>query len=272
MSPGNQEAPKPFIKWVGSKRRLIHHLVPFVPEKYNRYFEPFLGSGSLFFELQPESALLNDYCGELIDTYRAVRDQVGTVIEHLRPLKVDKELYYQIRENRSLGKYKRAAEFLYLNKTCWNGLYRVNLAGKFNVPFGAPRSNNIFDESNLKSVAKFLRGNDIAFSNVDFQDACSTATKNDFVFLDPPYVTKHNLNGFSEWNEKIFRWEDQVRLKGVMDELTKRGVMVLMTNANHESISELYSDYDLLTFERSSTLASNTKFRAKVDELIIKNF
>mgnify|MGYP003627973972 CR=1 FL=1 len=267
-----EPTPKPFIKWVGSKRRLLHLLKPHLPEQFEFYYEPFLGSGSLFFELQPRAARLNDFCGELIHTYEAVRDNVQAVIKYLQPMKIDKEVYYQVRENRSNGKYKRAAEFLYLNKSCWNGLYRVNSAGKFNVPFGAPRSDVVFDRANLNAVAEFLRSSDLRFSSVDFESACSDASQNDFVFLDPPYVTKHNLNGFSEWNEKIFRWEDQTRLKTLVDDLTRRGVQVMMTNANHDSIVDLYSGYDLRTFERNSTLASNSKFRNKVDELIITNY
>lgn len=263
---------QPIIRWAGSKRKLLPLLRPHFPTTFGRYIEPFLGSGSVFFELKPTHALLNDRCTELVDTYTAVRDNVDAVIRYLKPLKVDKDLYYEIRENRALGRFKRAAEFLYLNKTCWNGLYRVNLSGKFNVPFGAPKSLTFYDGDQLRAASDLFLSSDAEFLSDDFEVICDRALPGDFVFLDPPYVTKHNLNGFSEWNERIFSWEDQLRLAATVRKMTDRGIKVMMTNANHESIRELYPDMRLEVIERMSTLASNKRYRGKVDELIIKNY
>ena len=139
----NSSLPHPFLKWAGSKRYLLKHIVNAIPKQYNTYREPFLGGGAVFFLLRPNAAVLSDTNEELINTYLAIRDNANSVFEYIKPLKPNKTTYYQIRNNRSKGKYKQAAEFIYINKTCWNGLYRVNSKGVFNVPYGSPKNNYI---------------------------------------------------------------------------------------------------------------------------------
>lgn len=259
--------PRPFLRWAGSKRLVLHELLHFVPVEYGRYFEPFLGSGALYFFLRPRTAVLADTCRDLIETYRALRDNPAAVIRYLLPLKPDKAQYYHIRDNLSSGRYKRAAQFVYLNKTCWNGLYRVNSNGRFNVPFGRPKTDNIFDQENLQACGDLLSSSELAVA--DFELAVATAQKGDFVFLDPPYVTGHRSNGFIDYNEVLFSWQDQLRLAEVANELRLRGVRVLLTNADNDAIKCLYPDFLSFRFERKATIAGNAARRGRTTELII---
>jgi len=260
--------PRPFLRWVGSKQALLNHVTAALPTKFNRYFEPFLGGGALFFHLKPKDAVLSDQSSELIGVWSAIRDNCDAVVEYLKPLKPDKELYYRIRENRSSDPIIRAAEFIYLNKTCFNGLYRVNSKGKFNVPFGRPRTDYIFDEINLRACSEILRNENIEILNQDFSKSTSRASPGDLVYFDPPYVTKHNNNGFRDWNEDLFSWSDQERLAVESSRLARAGVSVVISNADHADIRRLYDDFDIVSFERSSTLSSSASFRGKVREII----
>lgn len=184
-------------------------------------------------------------------------------------MKPSKTRYYQKRSNMAASRFKRAAQFIYLNKCCWNGLYRVNLAGEFNVPYGAPRTNGIYSSKNLTQCSKILSQRGISITCRDFEKTCATAKKGDFVFFDPPYVTKHDNNGFVEWNESIFSWDDQIRLAKLATELADAGVYVLVTNANHQPVKKLYSGFNKRELVRQSTLASNPDFRGEVKEAII---
>lgn len=263
----NGARPEPFLKWAGSKRKVIGSLEEFIPSKYGKYIEPFLGSASLFFHLQPDSAYLADANSDLIDTYVAVRDNPDAVVRYLQQMRVDRDFFYAVRSSRSSGPYKRAAQFIYLNKTCWNGLYRVNLKGQFNVPYGAPKGSKIFDRENMKLCTAALSKPNVSIQNADYVAVEAIAKKGDFAFFDPPYVTTHNNNGFIEYNENIFSWNDQVKLAGMCERLVRKGVRVLVTNANHDSLKSLYSTFDSQTIVRQSTLASNSKFRRQVTEI-----
>ena len=260
--------PRPFLKWAGSKRRFLVDIVPHLPGRFGRYYEPFLGGGSLFFLLRPTSATLSDICAELIRTYEAVRANPGAVSRYLAPLRPDRQLYYRIRENRSTGPYKRAAEFIYLNKTCWNGLYRVNQNGQFNVPYGRPRSNYIASEVNIDSCAKALAVPGVSLAIGDFQSVLSNVATGDLVFLDPPYVTGHRNNGFVDYNEKLFSWSDQERLAETARNLRARGAHVLITNANHASIRQLYQGFQLHCMTSHSTISGKNRGRRKMSQLL----
>jgi DNA adenine methylase len=193
----NSCQPRSFLKWAGSKRLLLKHILAVLPTQYGTYFEPFLGSGAVYFLLLPSRAVLSDTCRELIETFLAVRDDVDSIVQYLATLKPNKTLYYQIRENRSKDPVIRAAEFIYLNKTCWNGLYRVNLEGRFNVPFGKPRTDFILDFENIRQCATTLGSPGTGITVCDFEHSISSAKRGDLVYLDPPYVTGHNNNGFT---------------------------------------------------------------------------
>ncbi|MGH7139231.1 MAG: DNA adenine methylase [Pirellulales bacterium] len=260
--------PRPFLRWAGSKRALLAHIVPLLPRGFATYREPFLGSGALFFLLQPTRAVLSDACSELVQTFSAVRDNVSAVAGHLRPLAPDPDTFRRFRARRSRGRLRRAAEFIYLNKTCWNGLYRVNLNGEFNVPYGRPKSDGIVDFSNLRACAAALGKKGIKLWNCDFAPALERTQKGDLVYLDPPYVTRHNNNGFVEYNEVLFSWADQKRLAELARQLADSGASVIITNADHHEIVELYSGFTIVRFNRKSTIASSAGARGKVSEMI----
>ncbi len=258
--------PRPFLKWAGSKQALLRHLTAALPEGYGNYYEPFLGGGALFFLLKPKKAFLSDQCKPLIETFQAVKDNPQAVLRHLKHKKVSKTEYYATRDNSARGKYKKAADFIYLNKTCWNGLYRVNADGKFNVPYGLPKTTNVISSTNLKACSATLKSASLEVK--DFETAVKDAKSEDLVYFDPPYVTGHQNNGFCEWNEKLFSWTDQERLAKLAHRLMRRGVHVIVSNAAHPEIAKLYKGFSAHNFERQSTLASSAKFRRKVGETL----
>lgn len=248
---------------------MLTHLLAALPEQINEYYEPFLGGGSLFFLLQPNSAVLSDSCADLVATYMAVRDAPRSVLRYLAAMRPDRNTFYTIRRNRSRGRLKSAAEFIYLNKTCWNGLYRVNSRGEFNVPYGRPKTDYLISEDNLHACADALRKPGVALKACDFEDAVTGATEGDFVFLDPPYVTGHRNNGFVDYNHVLFSWEDQRRLAALAKRLRKSGATVLVTNADHHSIVTLYDEFEKIRFDRKSTIAANSAMRTRTTELVL---
>lgn len=260
----------PFLKWAGGKRWLVRDHPDIFPTDFNKYIEPFLGSGSVFFHLKPQNALLSDTNKELITTYRALRNRnrkVGSLLKKYHE-RHSNEFYYFMREQTPQKQEEIAARMIYLNRTCWNGLYRVNLSGKYNVPKGTKR-NVVLDTDDFKATARLLRRSMIVQS--DFEAIIDAAEEDDFVFVDPPYTVRHNLNGFVKYNEKLFSWNDQIRLKYAIDRATARGAKVLLTNANHESILDLYRDYvGHRTLSRSSVLSGKSEFRGKYSELTVK--
>ena len=262
--------PRPFLRWAGSKQRLLRSIAPILPARYGTYYEPFLGSASLFFLLQPKRAVLGDSCRDLMETYRAVRDGAAHVLRFLSPLNpLSKAQYYDVRQNRSSGRFKRAAEFIFLNRAGWNGLYRVNSRGEFNVPYGAPSSKLLIDDTNLRACSRLLRARTIRLARQDFAETLDGAERGDLVFLDPPYVTGHNNNGFVDYNESLFSWDDQLRLAQVARRLSARGVRVVVTNAHHEPVLALYPQFNIRPIDRLSTLAGDTSRRRGVREALI---
>ena len=261
--------PRPFMRWAGSKRWLLKHLVPLLPPRIRTYREPFLGSGALFFLLCPSRAVLSDKSRDLIEAYGALRDGASTIIRYLKPLKPDRDLFYAIRNQPSRGQLKRVAEFLYLNKTCWNGLYRVNSKGRFNVPYGKPKSDFIADFENLRACSRALQKQNVKLRSCDFEAALEDVTAGDLVYLDPPYVNRRNNNGFIDYNERLFSWEDQKRLAVRARELADAGVYVIVTNADNGDVLDLYRGFRTCTLTRSSTLAGDAKCRVHVKETIL---
>jgi DNA adenine methylase len=265
----NSMRPRAFLKWAGSKRFLLSHIAPHLPIEWNTYREPFLGSGAMFFLLRPKRANLSDKSQELIETFTAVRDNPAAVTRYLTALDSSRDTYYHVRSNRSRGRFKRAAEFIYLNKTCWNGLYRVNAAGEFNVPYGWPKGPNKVDTQNLHDCAVALSSEDVSLTVSDFEDNLGQAESGDLVYLDPPYVTGHNNNGFVDYNEVLFSWADQIRLAEIARELVHRGVFVVVSNANHDAVLNLYPEFRAVPISRTSTLAANPMKRGRVSEVLM---
>ncbi|MCL6677998.1 Dam family site-specific DNA-(adenine-N6)-methyltransferase [Sphingomonas sp. RG327] len=263
------QRPRPFLKWAGSKHSLLSHILQFIPEEFGTYHEPFLGAGSLFLRLQPERARLGDLSTEVVKVWQAIKQDAEQVIAKLPSPRPDREIFYRIRKTRSNAGAERAAEFIYLNKSCWNGLFRVNSKGEFNVPFGSNPNTEILDAENLRRCAKLLQPSGVTIACCDFAQCTQDAKAGDLIFFDPPYVTKHNFNGFRDYNEKLFSWADQERLAAEALRLKNLGARVIVTNAAHKDICDLYPKFGQYFFERSSTLAGNANFRGKVKEVVI---
>lgn len=261
---------QPFLKWAGGKRWLVANHSSVFPADYKRYIEPFVGSGAIFFGLKPRSAILADINIELIACYNAIKDDWQRVTNELTKHQRlhNKDYYYKIRDYSPRDLYKRAARFIYLNRTCWNGLYRVNLKGKFNVPIGT-KSSVLTDADDFEALSKLLSMAEILVS--DFEHVVNQASKGDFLFVDPPYTVKHNLNGFIKYNERLFSWDDQIRLRDSLVRAKERGASIVLTNANHASVRELYkASFELNTVTRHSVIAADSSKRKKCEELIVR--
>jgi DNA adenine methylase len=264
---------EPFLKWAGSKRWLIPKLIDKLPP-FKTYYEPFVGSGGLFFALEPKRAILSDSNPELISCYRRVRDHCQDVIKVLKRLRPNKITYYRVRnELYPRGdRIQRAAYFIFLNKTCWNGLYRVNLEGRFNVPIGSWRHPpKIFDPEQLLIASRLLKRTKLKCC--DFEDAVTELKKGDLVYFDPPYITTHLNNGFFHYNSKLFHHSDELRLARVAHYLTMKGVSVAVSNAAHPLIRQQYDGPFFKTeIDRHSTIAADVNHRSKIKELLVTSF
>lgn len=264
----------PFLKWAGGKRWLVASNPGVFTVPFNRYIEPFLGSGAVFFAIAPATAILSDSNRELIEAYVAVRDAPEKVYDLLRlhQRNHSQDYYYKLRDQRPRKPETKAARFIYLNRTCFNAIYRVNLKGVFNVPKGS-KDRVLLPDDDFGSVSQLLKNAEISSS--DFETTIARAGHGDFVFIDPPYTVKHNTNSFVKYNEKIFSWADQVRLEHASREAAARGASVLITNADHPSIHDLYDGDGLWTktsVYRSSQIASDRRHRGTTTELLISNF
>jgi len=260
---------KPFLKWAGGKRWFVAKHAELLPKQFNRYIEPFLGSGAVFFHLQPEWALLGDSNGELIATYIALKENWSLVYRHLEEHQIrhSREYYYSIRNSQPENPVSCAARFIYLNRTCWNGLYRVNQSGVFNVPKGT-KSSVIFEDDSFDRISEALQGAEL--HSCDFEELIDMAKDGDLVFVDPPYTVRHNHNAFIKYNEKLFSWADQERLALALKRAKNRGASVVSTNANHQSVRDLYLDtFKTLVVSRNSLISSKVETRTKYEELII---
>jgi DNA adenine methylase len=264
---------EPFLKWAGGKRWLIPRLVPELPN-FRKYFEPFLGSGALFFALEPKCAILSDTNRELINCYRRVKYDCRQIVKILKNLQINQTTYYRIRDDLycKADKIKRAAYFIYLNQMCWNGLYRVNASGKFNVPVGIINKNKtIFNEERLLSASRLLKRAKIKCC--DFEDALSEVRTKDLVYFDPPYITTHLNNGFIEYNSKLFHPSDELRLANKSYRLAMKGTYVMVSNAAHPIIKQQYDGpFYKLELNRSSCIAADATKRKPFRELIVTNF
>lgn len=267
--------PKPFVKWAGGKRWLVKVLKKEAPLKFSRYIEPFVGGGSLLFELLPKRAIINDLNEELINAYLVVKNNVEELIESLKKHKNDREYYYKIRglDPKKLDPIERASRFIFLNKTCYNGLYRENSKGEFNVPFGSYKNPKIVDPENLRAVSEYLNSCDIEIYNKDYKDVCALVQRGDFVYLDPPYYPISKTANFTKYTRYDFTEKDQIELSEVFKELDRKGAFVILSNSNTEFIRRLYKDYNIKEILAGRPINSKADRRkAKPIELIIKNF
>ena len=269
----------PVLKWAGGKRQLLSVLMPLIPNDYNRYFEPFLGAGAVLFELQPSKAIVNDTNTELINVYNVIKDSSEELISLL--YQYDKEhgekFYYSIRNlDRDqngfslLSDVEKAARTVYLNRTCYNGLYRVNRKGFFNTPLGHNSSIQIVNEKSIRAISDYLNKNSIKILNGDYKKAIKGIRKNDFVFLDPPYYPIKK-DYFLRYGSNLFGEEEQKDLKECCDILNQKGIRFIQTNSNCDEVKELYKDYRHIEVDVRRCI--NAKVDGRKDkELIIMNY
>jgi DNA adenine methylase len=258
---------RPFLKWTGGKRWLLPEIRSVLPARYNRYFEPFLGGGALFFHLQPWPALLSDLNPELMSAYRQVRDNVEEVIARLSRLEICPTFYREIRSKNSRLACTQAVRFLYLNRTAFNGIYRVNRQGGFNTPFGCKPGTILCEAELLRSASRALQNR--CLRRLHFGEAIAEARAGDLVYADPPYTTKHNNNGFRRYNEVLFSWKDQERLAECCRSAAQRGVHVIVSNASHAPVIRLYHGFTIKRVARRSLISGPVKGRCDVTESLI---
>lgn len=269
---------KPFLKWAGGKRQLLPEILARIPRTFNRYFEPFLGGGALFFYLQPNDSYLCDINEELINVYLIVRDDVYALIDSLKKHKNTEEYYYRIRNKDRDDNFvnssclERASRFIYLNRTGFNGLWRVNSKGQYNVPFGKYKSPKICDSDNLIACSHALKK--ASFLGVEDFDSIEKHTKaNDFVYFDPPYHPLNSTSNFTSYAKGGFYEEDQIRLKKLIDRLTQKGVKVMLSNSSAKFILELYKNKYRIDFVSARrAINSNAQKRGEVKEVLIMNY
>ena len=264
---------KPFLRWTGGKNWLIPHFSKIISKiEFNNYHEPFLGGGSIYFSLNSQKkAYLSDYNFDLINTYIQVRDNPSKLFKHLKSFPQNKEFYYKLRGLNCRSDIKNAAKFIYLNKTSFNGIYRVNKKGEFNVPYGRKSMDLNFVEELIYSCSTQLKNTLLA--SMDFEESLKKVKKNDLVFLDPPYTISHNNNGFVKYNEKLFSVVDQLRLAGFIKELREKGAYYILSNAHHPDVKKIYNKFNdkALSLTRRSLIAAKASARDLYKEYVFTN-
>ena len=262
---------KPFLKWAGGKRALIEQFRPHIPESFGRYHEPFIGSGALYFNLRPKRASLSDNNLRLIRTYLGIRDATDDVIALLESYPHEREFFLSLRgqDIDAESDSHVAAWFIYLNKTGFNGLYRVNSKNKFNVPFGDYKRPKICDHATLRACAKALKRAKI--EHVDFETSARRARKGDLVYFDPPYVPLSATSSFTSYTQHGFGMDEHRRLRDLALDLKKRGVQVLLSNSSAEAVRDLYSDgFEQIDVKARRAINSKGSGRGEITELLIK--
>lgn len=270
----------PFVKWVGGKRQIMSSITKLMPKNIQeyKYIEPFIGGGAVLFHLQPKNGIINDFNEELINTYQVIKNNLDELIEDLKTHKNTSEYFYKIRSLdregnfEKLSKVKKASRVLYLNKTCFNGLYRVNNAGEFNAPFGRYKNPNIINEPTLKAVSNYLNSNNIEILAGDYSEALKLADKNSFVYFDPPYHPISEGSNFTGYVRGGFNMYDQVDLRVACDELNKKGIKFLLSNSASPFILEQYKNYNIEIIKAKRAINSNGSKRGNVDEVLIRNY
>lgn len=269
---------QPFMKWAGGKRQLLPEIRKYIPKKFNTYYEPFIGAGAVLFDIQPKKAIINDVNIELVNVYNVIKNNVDDLIEDLKKHENDSEYFYSIRDldrqeiYKDLTPIERASRVIFLNKTCFNGLFRVNSQGQFNVPFGKYKNPQIVNEIVLRAVHNFLTSNDITILNHDFEAVLENAKKGDFIYLDPPYDPVSDTSSFTGYSLDGFNRDDQIRLRNLFVELDKRGCKVLLSNSATEFVKDLYKDYHIEIVSATRNINSKASGRGKIDEVLVRNY
>ncbi|WP_350343876.1 DNA adenine methylase [Proteinivorax tanatarense] len=269
---------QPPLKWVGGKRQLISEIEKSLPNKWSTYYEPFVGGGAVLFHLQPKKAVINDVNDELINFYSTVKENVEELINELKKFKNKEDFFYEVRgwdrspAYKDLSSIKKAARLHFLNKTCYNGLYRVNNAGEFNAPFGKYKNPDFVNESVLRAINIFLNKSNVRICNCDYQDALRGIRKGAFVYFDPPYDPVSSSASFTGYSQGGFDRNEQIRLKEICDKLNKKGVKFLLSNSATDFIKELYKEYDIKIVKARRSVNSVASKRGEVEEILVKNY
>jgi len=269
--------PHPFLKWAGGKRQLLGQIEEYLPKKFNKYIEPFVGGGALFFYLLPEEAVLIDTNEELVNTYLIIKNRVKELIKSLKKHKNEKEYFYKVRnidrnykEYQKLSNVEKASRTIFLNRCCYNGLYRVNSKGQFNVPFGKYKNPKFCDEENLLAVNRVLQQAEIIAG--DFEKCLEFSTPNDFVYFDPPYQPISETANFTSYTKENFSKEDQLRLFKTYQKLDERGCKVMLSNSYNDFIMNLYQKYKINYVSAKRAINSDANGRGEIRELLIINY
>lgn len=271
----------PIVKWVGGKRQLLPELLPLLPRRMAAYTycEPFLGGGALLFAIQPKKAIVNDINFDLIGLYSVVRDDVESLISELKKFKNDSDSFYSVREwdrdkefYKNLSPLKKSARFVYLNKTCYNGLFRVNNAGEFNTPFGNYKNPNIVNAPTLRAVNRYLTTNNVDLSSCDYTHILENLPKKTFVYLDPPYDPVSDTANFTGYTKGGFGKEAQIELRKQCDELDRRGIKFMLSNSATDFIKEQYSAYRIKELSAKRNINSIGNKRGDVPEVVVTNY
>lgn len=266
---------KPFLRWAGGKSWLIKELQSYIPTSFNNYHEPFLGGGSVFIYLKSKGiikskAYLSDKNEDLINAYNAIKNDPSFLIELLNNYENSKEFYYHLRDQKFNNEIEKAAQFIFLNRTSFNGIYRVSLNGKFNVPYGFKKYKQLFDFDNIVKINNLLQN--VELKSGDFENSIEIIQQNDLIFLDPPYTVAHGKNGFIKYNQKIFAWKDQERLERFIDKIKEKQAYFILTNAAHESIENLFENIGVRNeVKRYSVIGGKSASRKKISEYIFTN-
>lgn len=266
----------PILKWVGGKRQLLNDILPLIPGK-GTYIEPFLGGGAVLFAHQPKKAIVNDYNTELMNVYQVVKDAPEQLIQilNIHHANNSESYYYEIRELDRTERYKelsqieKAARILYLNKTCYNGLYRVNSSGYFNSPYGRYKNPNIVNAPTILSMSKYFNDNDITLLQGDYKEVLKKVKKGSFVYLDPPYMPVSSSANFTGYTENGFGYSQQEELKKECDKLREKGIRFIQSNSDCPEIRMLYKDYTIKTVQAKRFINSNSAKRGEVSEVLI---
>lgn len=271
---------QPFVAWAGGKQQLLPEIRKEIKRagNFGTYYEPFVGGGSVLFDLLPKKAVINDYNTELINTYRIIMTNVESLIARLKPLENTAEEYYRIRaldrspSYQQLSNIKKAARFIYLNKTSFNALYRVNRKGYFNVAYGKRKKVKIVQADNLRKISQYLNNNDIRLYTGDFADIFKNVKPDSLVYFDPPYVPANEIANFTRYTDNQFRESDQRRLAYQCQQLDKLGVKLIASNSNTPIVRELYRGFNFKNVSARRFINVKSTRRNKVDELLITNF
>ena len=278
---GKIENVKPVLKWVGGKRQLLNDIIPLIDKECSTYVEPFIGGAAVLFELQPKKAIINDFNSELVNVYTVIRDNPHELIKELEihKAKNTSEYFYEIREMdrqedfTSWSPVKKAARIIYLNKTCFNGLYRVNASGYFNTPYGRYKNPNIVDEDTLLAVSKYLNEAKVKILQGDYKQALKGLKKGSFVYLDPPYMPISSSSAFTGYTEGGFNYQHQMELRDECLKLHKKGIQFVQSNSDCPAIRELYSskEFKIITVQAKRSINSKATKRGEINEVLIYN-